>query len=330
MTYLGIQLTSPSTLLLRTNISLLSQKLQDIAKSLLSTNASWAGWIALSKMFLLPYVLYLFRTLPVPILHTDIAFLQWIFNNFIWAVRKPRIKASLLNTPTKYDGLGVPNLRLYYKAIILDQTKKWWDMSSLQPWTLIETTNLAHTPSHLLAAIWMGHHPPHSFLPTVNATIATWKSILQISNGIHIQALYQLPLVAISLLSPDLPLQRWSSQGLHRIGDMFQHSQLLSFCQLSDQYSIPNKDFYMYLRIRHILASIPTFQNTWTKDLIQFFNPKNNKTRGISYLYHLSMEFLFAMAQLTLEKFYHHWQPWLYDYRALPCPWLNNQYYPSQ
>lgn len=43
MTYLGIQLTSPSTLLLRTNISLLSQKLQDIAKSLLSTNASWAG-----------------------------------------------------------------------------------------------------------------------------------------------------------------------------------------------------------------------------------------------------------------------------------------------
>lgn len=133
----------------------------------------------------------------------------------------------------------------------------------------------------------MGHHPPHAFLPTVNATIAIWKSILQISNGIHIQALYQLPLVAMSLLSPDLPLQRWSSQGLHRIGDMFQHSQLLPFHQLSDRYAIPNKDFYMYLRIRHILASIPTLHNTRTKDLIQFFNPIINKTRGISSLYGL-------------------------------------------
>lgn len=153
MTYLGIQLTSHSNLLLRTNISLLSQKLQDIVKSLLSANTSWAGQIALSKMFLLPHVLYFFRTLPVPILQSDIAILQWIINHFIRAARKPRIKASLLNTPKAYADLGVPDFRMYYKAIVLDKTKKLWDISSLQPWTLIEANAFAQTLSLLLAAI---------------------------------------------------------------------------------------------------------------------------------------------------------------------------------
>lgn len=40
-------------------------------------------------MFLLPHVLYFFRTLPLPILQLDIATLQRIINHFIWAVHKP-------------------------------------------------------------------------------------------------------------------------------------------------------------------------------------------------------------------------------------------------
>lgn len=160
-----------------------------------------------------------------------------------------------------YAGLGVPDLRTYYKAVILDQTKELWDMSSSQPWTLIEATNLAHTPSHLLAATWVGYHPLHSFLSIVNVTIAIWKSFLQRAGGIHIHAPHQLPIAALSLLSPNLPLQLWSSQGLRKIGDMFQHNQLLSFQQIKDQFAIPNKDFYIYLRICHILTSTLTSQH---------------------------------------------------------------------
>lgn len=114
--------------------------------------------------------------------------------------------------------------RMYYKAIILDQTKKLWDMSSLQPWTLIEANGFAQTPSLLLAAIWLGYHPPCSFLPTVNATLSTWRLVLQSTRGIHVKALHQLTLSSLSFLSPDIPLENWSSQGLQKIGDLFQHN----------------------------------------------------------------------------------------------------------
>lgn len=287
MPYLGIQLTSPSSVLLRTNLSILIQKLQDISKSLLNVCTSWAGRIALSKMFLLPHILYFFRTLPLPILQSDVANLQRIINHFIWAARKPRIKSSLLQIPKTYAGPGVPDLRSYYKATILDQTKKLWDSTSTQLWTQIEALALTQSPSSILAATWIGYHPPRSFLPTVNATISTWKSIIQTSLGLHTQALHQLPLTSLSLLSTDLPLHRWVSLGIQNIGDLYQNSQLISFQQLKESFALPKKDFYIYLRIRHILAPILTSRNTLTRDLLSFFNLTNNKTRGISYLYRL-------------------------------------------
>lgn len=102
-------------------------------------------------------------------------------------------------------------------------------MDSLQPWTQIETGALTQNPSSILAAVWMGYHQPRFHLPTVNATITTWKSILQASAGLHIQALQQLPILALSLLSPYLPLQQWATRGLQKIGDLFQQTHLLGF-----------------------------------------------------------------------------------------------------
>lgn len=109
---------------------------------------------------------------------------------------KPCIKAASLKTPRNHAGLGVPDLRSYYKP-------KSCGTSSLQPWTLIEAVALPQTPLLLLAAIWKGYHPPHYFLPTVNATVSIWKSVLQALNGLHTQKRHQFPLSALSLLSMD-------------------------------------------------------------------------------------------------------------------------------
>ncbi|PIO07528.1 hypothetical protein AB205_0027870 [Aquarana catesbeiana] len=140
--------------------------------------------------------------------------------------------------------LGFTTRQLYWIKL-----KKLWNMDSLQPWTQIETGALTQNPSSILAAVWMGYHQPRFHLPTVNATITTWKSILQASAGLHIQALQQLPILAFKPISLVLP-----------------------FNQLKDRFNIPNREFYLYLRLRHILTTIPTSHNTLTRDVFAFLH----------------------------------------------------------
>lgn len=167
----------------------------------------------------------------------------------------------------------------------IGSNQKLWD--SAQPWTLIKANTFVQTPAPLLVAIGLDYHPSHSFLSIVNVTLSTWSSVLQSARRIHVEDLYQLPLSALSLLLPDLLLQNWSLQGLRKIGDLFQHNQLLSFLQIKDRFAISNKDFYKYLRLRHILTTISTPHNTWSKNNLQFLSSTNNKACDISCLYSL-------------------------------------------
>lgn len=64
LTYLDIQLVVPSTNLVRFNFEKLIKKLQDLCLSLRSIKASWAGKIALAKIFFMPHILYLFQNHP--------------------------------------------------------------------------------------------------------------------------------------------------------------------------------------------------------------------------------------------------------------------------
>lgn len=73
----------------------------------------------------------------------------------------------------------------------------------------------------LLPEIWLSYHPPRSFLPTINATIKALKALHQTSAGLHTQALQQLLLASLQLLSSDPPLKHQTSEGIHRIGDLF-------------------------------------------------------------------------------------------------------------
>lgn len=68
LTYLGIKLMPPSNILLRQNNNILVMKLKKYVKSSKATFASCAGCIAVSKMFLLPHIIYLFRIILLPML----------------------------------------------------------------------------------------------------------------------------------------------------------------------------------------------------------------------------------------------------------------------
>lgn len=128
LTYLGIKLTSPGTHIFKTNYLLLLNKLSELCKDLSKVTASWAGKIVLTKMFLLPHVLYFFRAIPKPILSTHLKKLQKMVDNFIWEHKKARVNRLSFYTSILQTGLGAPNLSTF--LLFYDQTRFWWSPSA--------------------------------------------------------------------------------------------------------------------------------------------------------------------------------------------------------
>lgn len=84
LSYLGIQLTSPSSKIRPLNLSILINKLTKLCMNLKSGVASWAGRISLTKMFLLLHIFYLFHTLPLPYSPTQLRKLHNILQTFTY------------------------------------------------------------------------------------------------------------------------------------------------------------------------------------------------------------------------------------------------------
>lgn len=102
--------------------------------------------------------------------------LQHTLNNFIWHGKPPRVKQTTVCTMPSKAGMGAPNLKNYYKALLLNQAQHWWSTNSHPLWVQIEEAALRNSAKPLLAAIWLQRHPAPSFLATINATIKIWSS----------------------------------------------------------------------------------------------------------------------------------------------------------
>lgn len=183
--------------------------------------------------------------------------------------------------------MGAPNIKWYYKAVILDQVKQWWSSHPTTLWHQIESTAIPSTPQLVLSATWMNFHAPRSYLPTVNAFIATWKAVCHTYQGIHTDTLKLLPILALQLLSPNLTIQHWYEAGIKTIGDLYLQLNLKSYQQLTREFGLSSKDFYIYLRIRHILSKLPTSTEMTSRDLLSYYVHPTNKVKGISYIYTL-------------------------------------------
>lgn len=68
------------------------------------------------KMNILPWLLYLFQSLPVDI--PDTQFNKWdkLFSRFIWQGKRPKIRYNTLQIPKDRGGMALPNLREYFHA----------------------------------------------------------------------------------------------------------------------------------------------------------------------------------------------------------------------
>jgi hypothetical protein len=104
--------------------------------------------------------IYRFNAIPNKIPIQFFNELERTICKFIWNNNKPRIAKTLLKDKRASGGITMPDLKLYYRAIVIKKKKKtwyWYNDRKVDQWQRIEDPEMnPHTYGHLfIAALFM-------------------------------------------------------------------------------------------------------------------------------------------------------------------------------
>lgn len=136
--YLGVNLTPQISSIYKQNFPPLLKSIDSDLHNWHTGTFSWFGRAAIIKITILPRLLYLIRTLPIKLPTNMFRTLRAMFLKFIWAHKKPRIKYETLLRVKESGGLGVPNLRDYYRASHIARIIDWHCHRVIKDWVKLE------------------------------------------------------------------------------------------------------------------------------------------------------------------------------------------------
>lgn len=172
--YLGIHITPKFNTLYQENFPPLFRSIRTLLLNWKKHHISLLGRIASVKMTILPKLIYLFQTLPIPVPHKHLRKLQSDLLKFTWNHKRHRISQSVMMAARSDGGIAFPNPIKYYQATKLHAIASWFTKRSYNKWTEIEKIWLA--PIHPNSLLWSANAgvPPERLLGPMSQLRRLW------------------------------------------------------------------------------------------------------------------------------------------------------------
>lgn len=135
--------------------------------------------------------------------------------HFIWAGGRARCPPWTQWKHKSVGEMGIPILKDYYVATILDQLKNWFESAILKPWCQLEFAWMH--PKSLLSLLVATDLLPKGIdidHPTIQATIQAW-SYLRMTGDDTLSSIDILtPLESLKWVIPNISLDQWISKDI--------------------------------------------------------------------------------------------------------------------